>query len=517
MAQRCGDGSWASMRPEVRAASKPFVDLDSSSDDDQTHPMTPLPPLPRVTWDRSRITPGMIHFGVGGFHRAHQAVYLDDLMATGQAQDWGIIGVGTLPGDAQMRDALAGQDHQYTVVVKNPDGSRTHRAIGSIIGFRHAPDDREGVLALLADPAIRIVSLTITEGGYHIHPVTGELDVSDPVLTHDLTGEDLPVSVFAMVVEGLRRRRAAGLAPYTVMSCDNLPGNGTIARAMIGAFAQRLDPGLAEWIAAEVSFPNTMVDRITPATTANDIAELRTDGIEDVWPVVCEPFRQWVLEDQFPAGRPPWEQAGAQLVDDVTPYELMKLRLLNASHQAIACLGQLDGFRWAHEVSTDPLHRKLLWGYMAEEASPTLPPVPGIDLGDYRTSVIERFSNPTIADPLARLATDVSDRVPQFLLPVIHHNLSHGGPIDRSALVVAAWARWCEGTDESGAPIQINDRLEPKLRAAASNHATDLLGFLRQPDLFADLVNNPRFTTRYAELLTQLRAIGARATLAALV
>lgn len=479
--------------------------------------MAPLPSPPRVPWDRSRITPGIVHFGVGGFHRAHQAVYLDELMAAGHCLDWGIVGVGSLPGDARMGDVLAAQDHQYTVVVKHADGSRDRRVIGSIIDFRHAPDDREGVLALLADPAIRIVGLTITEGGYHLHPVTGEFDPSDPLLAHDLSGEGVPVSVFGMIVEGLRRRRDAGVAPYAVMSCDTLPGNGAIARSMIGAFAERLDPSLAAWIAAEVSFPNTMVDRITPATTDADIAELQAAGVEDAWPVVCEPFRQWVLEDQFPTGRPAWEEVGAQLVGDVTPYELMKLRLLNASHQAIACLGQLDGFRYAHEVSVDPLHRDLMLSYMADEAIPTLAPVPGIDLDDYRRTVVDRFANPAVADPLARLATDVSDRIPKFLLPVVQHNLNHGGPIDRSALIIAAWARWCEGTDESGNPVQIHDRLEPRLRAAASHHDTDLLGFLRQPDLFADLVDNPRFTAPYADFLTQLRTLGARATLTALL
>lgn len=475
------------------------------------------PPHPAVSYDRAAVSAGIAHFGVGGFHRAHQAVYTDDLLAQGQDLDWGIVGIGTMPGDARMRDALGGQDHQYTVVVKHPDGTRDIRPVGSIIGFHHAPDDPEAVLALLSDPAIRIVSLTITEGGYHLHPTTGELDPSDPALAHDLSGGTPVRSVFGFLVEGLRRRRAAGAVPYTILSCDNLPGNGEIARDMICAFAERLDPDLAAWMRNEVSFPNCMVDRITPATTDTDIADLRVAGIADAWPVVCEPFRQWVLEDAFPAGRPAWEDAGAQLVDDVGPYELMKLRLLNASHQAIAYLGHLDGFRYAHEVSSDPLYRDYLLGYMEQEASPTLSPVAGVDLTQYRHTLLERFASPTISDPLARLAAEASDRIPKFLLPVIGHNLAHGGPIDRSALVVAAWARYCEGTDESGSPIEVVDRLKEPLMAAAARHDEDLLAFLRNADLFGDLVDQQRFTDRYAILLTQLRTVGAHATLAGLV
>lgn len=472
---------------------------------------------PAVDWDRASVTPGIAHFGVGGFHRAHQAVYTDDLLAAGRDQDWGIIGIGTMPGDARMRDALAQQDHQYTVVVKHPDGQREARPIGSIIGYHHAPDDPEAVLALLEDPAIRIVSLTITEGGYHLHPTTGELDPSDPSLAHDIAGETPVRSVFGYLVEGLRRRRAAGTPPYTILSCDNLPGNGEIAERMICAFAELVDPELARWMRDEVSFPNCMVDRITPATTDADTAALREAGIDDAWPVVCEPFRQWVMEDKFTAGRPTWEAAGAQVVDDVGPYELMKLRLLNASHQAIAYLGHLDGHRYAHEVSSDQLYRDFLMGYMEQEATPTLPAVPGVDLVDYRQTLLDRFASPAISDPLARLAAEASDRIPKFLLPVIRANLTSGGPIDRSALVVAAWARYCEGTDEQGAPIDVVDRLAEPLMAAAARHDDDLLAFLRNEDLFGDLVDQARFTERYRELLGQLRTDGAHATVSRLV
>ncbi len=474
-------------------------------------------------YDRAKVTAGIAHIGVGGFHRAHEAMYVDALMNQGATQegaglDWGIVGVGTMPGDARMRDALAAQDHLYTMVVKHPDGTLEPRVIGSIIGFVHGPDDPEAVLSVLADPAIRIVSLTVTEGGYHVNQVTGEFDASDDGIRRDLRlgspgGPASPVTAFGYVVEGLRRRRAAGVPPYTVLSCDNLPGNGDVARRMIGAFARLQDPELADWIEAEVAFPNDMVDRITPVTTPDDIAALRDRfGVEDAWPVVCEPFTQWVVEDRFPSGRPPFEEVGVQLVEDVVPYELMKLRLLNASHQALCYLGYLAGYRYAHEVCADPLFADFLLGYMEHEGTPTLPDVPGVDLAAYRRRLVERFANPEVRDTLARLCAESSDRIPKWLVPVIQHNLAHGGDVERSALVVASWARYAEGVDEQGRPIEVVDRQRDAVMAAA-RPGSDPLAFLRNRDFFGDLADQARFTDAYVAALDSLRADGARATL----
>ncbi len=469
------------------------------------------------SYDRTAVRPGIVHFGVGGFHRAHQAMYLDQLMSAGKALDWGIVGVGVLPQDRRMYDVLTAQDFLYTLVVKYPDGTLEPRAIGSIVDYLFAPDDPSAVLDRLVDPATRIVSLTITEGGYHVNQVTGELDASDPGLAADLRPDAVPVSVFGFVVEALARRRAAGVAPFTVMSCDNIPGNGHVARKMLTSFARLKDADLASFIAEEVRFPNCMVDRITPVTADSDREALAERfGVEDGWPVVCEPFTQWVLEDDFGGDRPPYEDVGVQLVEDVEPYELMKLRLLNASHQALCYLGYLSGYRYAHEVCQDKLFVDFLLGYMDVEGTPTLPPVPGVDLDRYKHQLIERFANPEVRDTLARLCAESSDRIPKWLLPVVREQLAAGREIGRSALVVASWARYAEAVDEQGQPIEVVDRLRDKLVERAQHNREDPLVFISDPDLFGDLASNEQFVTQYKAALQSLHEIGARATLEAL-
>ena len=471
--------------------------------------------VPGPTYDRDGLTVGIVHIGVGGFHRAHQAMYLDRLMNDGAAHEWAECGVGVLDADHAMGEVLARQDHLYTLVEKHADGDRTPRVIGSMTDFLVAPDDPEAVLARMAEPAVRIVSLTVTEGGYHVNRSTGEFDRDDADIEHDISNpEESPRSAFGVIVEALRRRRDAGTGPFTVMSCDNIPGNGDVAHRMITAFARLRDAELADWIEREVPFPNSMVDRITPRTTDDDRTELaERSGIDDGWPVVCEPFVQWVLEDRFVAGRPAFQDVGVQMVDDVTPYELMKLRLLNCSHQAIAYLGYLAGYRYAHEVAADDLFAGFVRGYMDDEGTPTLPPVPGQDLDDYKATLLERFANPEIRDTLARLGAESSDRIPTWLVPVIRENLASGGEVDRSALVVAAWARYAEGVDEAGERIEVEDTGRAEERtAAARRYPDEPLAFLADRDLFGDLVDDERFTTAYRAHLDALHADGARAT-----
>jgi mannitol 2-dehydrogenase len=472
-----------------------------------------LPPEVAVpSYDRSRVRSGIVHFGVGGFHRAHQAMYVDALMNSGRAMDWGITGVGVLPQDRRMLETMSAQDHLYTLVVKHPDGSLSPRVIGAIVDYLLAPDDPEAVLARLVDPAIRIVSLTITEGGYGV-TATGEF-VPDPQTEPDLQPGVTPSTVVGYLTEALARRRAAGTAPFVVMSCDNIAGNGEVAATMVAGFARLRDPELATWIEQSVSFPSSMVDRITPVTTDTDRTRLlETFAVDDAWPVVCEPYVQWVLEERFPGGRPPWEDASVQVVEDVEPYELMKLRLLNAGHQAIGYLGYLAGYRYAHEVCSDPLFVRFLRGYMDDEATPSLPPVPGIDLDAYKGKLVERFASPEIQDTLARLCADSSDRIPPWLLPVVRHQLAHGGEVRRSALVVAAWARYAEGVDESGKPIDVVDRRRDSVLARAQQQREEPLAFLRDRELFGDLAEDDRFTSAYLTALNRLHAHGARATL----
>ena len=477
-----------------------------------------LPRLPASvtvpTYDRGDLEVGIVHVGVGGFHRAHEAWYLDRLMSRGLGREWAICGVGLLPRDQRMRDALTSQDGLYTLVQKRPDGTLEARVCGSIVDFLYAPSDPQAVIEKMTAPSTRIVSLTITEGGYNVHPVTGRFDPANPDIVHDLQPGAAPRTVFGFVIEALARRRDRGIPPFTVMSCDNIEGNGNLARRMFGAFASLRDPQLGEWVADAVAFPNAMVDRITPVTSDTDRAALLAHfGVDDACPVVCEPFAQWVLEDTFPLGRPPWEAVGAQLVADVRPYELMKLRLLNASHQAIAYLGYLSGYEYVHQAAQDPLFAAFARGYMDLEATATLAPVPGVDLAEYKSTIIERFANPEVRDTLARICAETSDRIPKFLLPVIRHQLANGGAIELSALVIASWARYAEGVDETGRAIEVVDPMREALMAAAARQRQDPTAFLRVHEVFGDLVDDQRFVRAFVDALTSLHDAGARATL----
>jgi mannitol 2-dehydrogenase len=474
--------------------------------------------VPTPTYDRGRVTTGVVHFGVGGFHRAHQAMYHDRLMNQGEALDWGICGVGVMPGDRRMKEALDRQDGLYTLIVKHSDGTYEPRVIGAITKYLFAPDDPEAVIEKMAAEATRIVSLTVTEGGYNIHNVTGRFDAGNPDVQHDLQPGAVPRTTFGLITEALRRRRERALVPFTVMSCDNLQGNGHLCHMVFTAFARRRDPELAEWVEREVRFPNSMVDRITPVTTDAERAELRKRfGIDDKWPVVCEPYTQWVLEDSFSLGRPPYEHAGVQVVDNVEPYELMKLRLLNAGHQALCYFAYLAGYRLVPDAAQDPLFRAFLRGYMDEEATPTLAPVPGVDLDEYKRTLIERFSNPQVRDTIARLCAESSDRIPKWLLPVVRRQLETGGEIRRSAAVVASWARYAEGVDEQGQPIDVVDRLKDSLVPIARGQRDYPDAFIANRELFGDLIDEERFVSAYRSALGSLHERGARATLESLV
>jgi mannitol 2-dehydrogenase len=452
---------------------------------------------------------GIVHIGVGNFHRAHQAMYLDRLLNRGEAADWAICGVGLLPGDARVRDALRGQDMRYTLVERGPDGTATARSIASITDFLYAPDDPEAVLERLAHPGTRIVSLTITEGGYNVAD-GGGFDADDPAVRRDLEPGATPATVFGVVVEGLRRRRDRGIAPFTIVSCDNLPGNGRVARQSFTSFAHLTAPDLAAWIGREVAFPNSMVDRITPVTTDETRRYVsQTYHVTDAWPVVCEDFTAWVLEDRFTLGRPPYEDAGVALVPDVAPYELMKLRLLNAGHQAIAYFGYLLGYRFAHEAIADPAVANLVRHYMKDEAEPTLAPVPGIDLGEYQRSLLARFSNPYVPDTLLRLGTDGSDRIAQFLLPVVRDRQDRGLTSPWSAAIVASWAAFARGLDADGAPIDFTERQRDLVDEAVRRQQADPAGFLTVTKIFGDLGEDAEFARQFTAVYRDITEHGA--------
>ena len=453
-------------------------------------------PIDTPSYDRRSVSVGIAHIGAGHFHRAHQAMYIDRLLQRGMAREWGICGIGVMPGDWTMRDVLRDQDGLYTLVLENPDGTREAHVIGSIIDYRYAPDDPEAALEVLAAATTRIISLTITEGGYR-----------DP---------DGPA--FALITEALARRRCRGIAAPTIVSCDNIESNGEIARRAVLANAERRDPGLAEWAAEHTRFPSSMVDRITPATTLEMAAQVRRDfGVDDRWPVLAEPFAAWVLEDDFSDGRPPLEQAGVLLVDDVGPYESMKLRLLNAGHQSLCYFAYLCGIEFVHDAARDPLFAEFLLAYFDFEAIPTLAAVPGIDLHDYSRTLVERFGNPGVRDTVARLCAYSSDRIPKWLLPVIYDNLASDGSVRLAAATVASWARYAEGADEWGQPIEVVDQLADSLVPIARSQHENPTAFIEINAVFGDLAQQPRFVEAYRWALESLHRNGARATLEALV
>ncbi len=421
-------------------------------------------------YDRRRVGVGIVHLGLGAFHRAHQAVYTDAVLARDGGGPWGICGV--CPRRPAVRDALVPQDGLYTVVERDAAGDRL-RVVGAVREILVAPEDPAAVVARLADPAVRIVSLTVTEKGYP-RTADGGFDEHHPDIAHDLGEPERPRSVVGLLAAGLARRRATGQAPFTVLCCDNLPRNGDTVRRLVVALAAGRDPALARWIRDSVAFPDTMVDRIVPATTDADRAAVAARlGLADAWPVVGEPFRQWVIEDRFPAGRPAWEAAGAELVADVAPYEAMKLRLLNASHSALAWLGCLAGHATIAEAVADPELRQFVAALMEEEVAPTLRQPPGIDLVAYRAAVLQRFANPALGHRTAQVAMDGSQKLPVRVLGTVRDRLAAGAPCDRLALVAAAWMRCIAGTDDRGRAIEISDPLADRLRRAADAAGPD--------------------------------------------
>lgn len=463
-------------------------------------------------YERSSLTVGIVHFGVGNFHRAHQAVYLDDLFNLGFDHDWAIIGAGVLPSDAAMREKLAGQDFLTTVVEQDNNRSGA-RVTGAMIDYL-APGNAAATIAALAEPAIRIVSLTITEGGYFINPASGVFDPAHPAIAADAANPADPKTVFGLILAGLKARKEKGTAPFTVMSCDNIPGNGEVTHAAVSGLARLSDPTLADWIDANVAFPNGMVDRITPATGPREIAIAANDyGIDDAWPVFCEEFKQWVLEDHFPQGRPALEKVGVQFVKDVAPYEHMKIRILNGGHAAIAYPAALLDIHFVHEAMEDPDIRAFLAKLEREEIIPVIPPVPDTDLNDYFGLIERRFSNPKIADTIPRLAQDGSNRQPKFILPSTSDRLSRGEDVTGLALVSALWCHYLAGTTDSGKPITFNDPNIDRIHTAATEAKSDPDAFLELRDIFGAVAGSGVFRTRFANALKSLQQSGTRATL----
>ncbi|HEX8496493.1 MAG TPA: mannitol dehydrogenase family protein [Actinomycetales bacterium] len=466
-------------------------------------------------YDRSATSVGIVHVGVGGFHRAHAAMYVDRLLRGSGNEQWAIGGVGVFAGERATREAFKAQDGLYTLMLHETGQPTTATVIGSLREYLLAPDDPTAVLERMSHPQTRVVSMTITEGGYAYDVVTGALDVTVPGIAHDLAHPDgPPTSVFGLVTRALALRRERGLPAFTVMSCDNVQGNGHVARGAFTAFAREGSPDLAAWMDDNVSFPSSMVDRITPRPTSADGEEVaRTHGYRDDWALSAEPFTQWVLEDDFGNGRPPLEDVGVSVVADVAPYEMMKLRLLNAAHQVLSHVGSLVGLTYVHEACLDPMIGRLVEGYLHEEGMPTVPPVPGEDLPEYCRQVVRRFSNSAVEDTLHRVSSFGSDRIFTFLLPVVRDQLAAGRDIRRAVFTVAAWARYCEGVDEQGRAIDYVDLRKDELLEAARASVDRPLAFLELPALFGDLAQDERFRSQFESALTSIRTVGSRRTL----
>lgn len=471
-------------------------------------------PVALPAYDRSRLTPGIVHIGLGNFHRAHMAVYLDDLFSSGEAMDWAILGAGVRPTDARMRDALKAQDCLSTVIELDPAG-KTARRIGAMIDFIEVQPDNAALIAAMARPEIRIVSLTVTEGGYYVDPATGRFDPTHPDIRADAQTPDRPATAFGAILAALRVRRAAGAAPFTVMSCDNLPGNGQVTRAAVAGLARLSDPALADWVETHVAFPNGMVDRITPATGPRERAMAAAFGLrDDPVPVTCEPFRQWVLEDHFPAGRPPLEKVGVTFTPHVHAYEAMKIRILNGGHAIIAYPGGLLDIDYVHEAMAEPLISGFLDKVEREEIIPIVPPVPGVDLAAYYTLIRDRFANPEVADTERRLCLDGSNRQPKFIIPSITDNLARGHLPRGLILESALWCRYCMGLTDGGGVIEPNDPNWDRLQAAARAAVTDPMAWLGMEDIYGALGRHPDVRAAFAGFLADLGARGTRAVLA---
>lgn len=455
-----------------------------------------LPQLPesitRPRYDRSVLTPGILHIGLGNFHRAHQAWYLHRLMQEGKALDWGILGASVRAADNPQRDRLIGQDYLTTLIELDPSGTSAE-VVGSLIGYLPIEQGHGPLIAQMSDPAIRIVSLTVTEGGYFLDPVTKRFDPTDPDIRYDAQNLDAPRTAFGAIVAALRARRDAGHGPFTCQSCDNLLGNGTILRDVVTGLARLADPALADWIEAEVSFPNSMVDCIVPATGPRELRLARGLGIADDAPVTHESFRQWVIEDDFCAGRPAWEEVGATMSDDVHAYEAQKLRLLNAGHQIIAAPAEILGLKTIAEAMAHPMIRQYFRKVALEEIVPHVAEVPGMSPGQYVDLIERRFANPEIHDTVRRVAFDGSSRQTGAVLPTLRDAVKTGTRFDGLALSQVFWMRMCLGIREDGTAIMPNDPVWDDLCRTAQSARSQPLIWLHQRSFYGDLADRAAF------------------------
>jgi len=451
-------------------------------------------------YNRPDIKTGIVHIGIGGFHRAHQAYYTDQLLQHSAVTDWGICGIALLEFDTKIYTILREQDGLYTLIIKELDGSLTKRVIGALVECLFAPENPMAVIEKIASPEVKIITLTITEGGYNYDEATGEFNAENPLIQHDIAHPKTPKTVFGYLTQALKYRKERGLLGCTIQSCDNIQGNGHIVKKMLLSYVKLAEPDLVDWITKNVSFPNSMVDRITPATSSFDIANLKeTSHIEDAWPVVCESFTQWVIEDDFSTGRPAWEDVGVQFVEDVMPYEKMKLSLLNAGHSILGILGALLGYATIDEAINDVEISSFLRSYMDNEVTPILTNLEEIDLKKYKKSLIKRFGNNYIKDQIDRICSESAAKVPIFVLPTINMQLKKRGTVAHAALIIAAWAIYNLGVDQNGRALVIKDALKTILHKEALASKQNPKAFLGITSVFGKLKESEVFVAEYTK------------------
>ena len=460
------------------------------------------------SYDRANITPGIVHIGVGNFHRAHLSWYVHRLMQLGVAHDWGSIGAGVMENDRAMRQILMAQDCLTTLIELDPNHGRAAEIIGPMIDYVRVEADNAALIRVIADPQVRIVSMTVTEGGYFIDAVTGGLDRSHHDICHDAENQDTPRTAFGAIVAGLRRRRDTLAGPLTCLCCDNLQGNGTILKQTVVGLARLGDPDLADWIEARCSFPNSMVDCIVPATGPAELQLATSLGVADAVPVTHENFRQWVVEDNFCAGRPDWNKVGAEFSDSVHEHETRKIRILNGGHQIIANFGELLGLKTIAQTMKTPLIRSLFLKVQHEEILPHIPHLSDMTAAEYLELVDRRFCNLAIADTVRRVAFDGSSRHVGFLMPSIRDGLASGSPVEGLALVEALWARMCSGTREDGSVIMANDPHWDLLTERAAASRQDPKAWLQMPQIYGDITTHTRFVSAFECWLSSIHRDG---------
>lgn len=459
----------------------------------------------RPTYNRNDITTTIVHIGVSNFHRSHQAYYTNELMNKYGFTDCGICGIDLLDSDRKIYSILKDQDGLYTLITKQPNGVNRIKIIGSIVEYFFAPENPVAVIEKMATH-IQVITLTIAEDGYHLNEITGEFDMNQALIAEDLKNPLSPNTVFGYLTQALKLRQHRDIGGCTIISCDNIPSNGTTIKNSLFKYLEKAEPELLDWVDQHITFPNTMVDRITPVTRIEDLSYLKNDlQTEDQWPVVCEPFSQWIIEDNFATQRPQWDKVGVQFTQDISPYENMKLRLLNAGHSILGIVGTLLGYHTVDEAACDNDLMTFVEHFMQEEVSPTLDKTKKTDINNYKQNIIARFQNSHIKDSLTRICKESSAKIPLFILPTIQDQLKSNKHIRLGAFIIAAWCKYNDGMDENGNNYEISDELSDILiRTAALSHQSPIR-FLEIEPVFKDLINEKIFVDEYLKAIEALR------------